>query len=246
MPIFDAHAYLESTPFTKAMATPAAVVRTQQRYDITAVVLISGLAARCDFVVGNKKLREQLHPPSGLYGYVTLNPAYPEESQEEMRTHLIRREFVGSVLFGQAGNPVTLDDVRDIVIAQRRFSKPMAIHTPDAESVHAAREIAAEFPSVKFILLGMGGDQWSTAIAAAKQTLNLYLEISGSMDADKIAQAAVALTPRKLLFGSGMPHQDVELTAGLIEDTSILTAADRSRIFYHNALSLFNTQASAE
>jgi predicted TIM-barrel fold metal-dependent hydrolase len=242
MPIFDAHAYLETTPFTKVMATAESVLRTQQRHDVAAVVLISGLAARCDFVAGNRRLREVLHPASGIYGYVVLNADYPEESQQEMQRYLLRREFVASVLFGHDGNPVLLDDVRDLINAQRRFFKPVAIHTPDADAVHAAREIAAEFPTMKFLLLGMGGDFWTSAISAAKQTMNLYLEVSGSLDSDKIAHAAATLTPRKLIFGSSMPHQDISLTVGLVEDAPALTQADRSRIFYHNALSLFNTK----
>ncbi|MCW3061089.1 MAG: putative metal-dependent hydrolase of the TIM-barrel fold, partial [Capsulimonas sp.] len=182
MDYFDAHAYLADTALSSAMAAPDRVAATFAKSGITGAALISGLAASCDFITGNARLRQILNPAAGLYGYVTLNAGYPDESQEEQRKHLGRREFVASVLFGHDDYPVTLSDSREILNAQRRYTKPMAIHAPNAAAVHAAREIAAEFPSMKFVLLGMGGDSWHAAVAAAKQNLNIYLEISGSMD----------------------------------------------------------------
>jgi predicted TIM-barrel fold metal-dependent hydrolase len=105
--------------------------------------------------------------------------------------------------------------------------------------VHCARQIAAEFPSMKFILLTMGGNDWHTAVIAAKQHLNIYLELSGSLDTDKIAHAAATLTPRKVLYGSGIPFNDPQLTLGLVADTASLTNFDRNRILAENAQTLF-------
>ena len=246
MPIFDAHAYLAETPFSRAMASPESVLNTMRRHDITAVALTAGLAADCDFIAGNRRLREALDPAQGVFGYLTLNAGYPEESMEEQRKLLMRREFVGAVLFGHDENPVTLDDARDILNAHRRYTKPMAIHAPDADAVHAARQIAAEFTAMRFILLTMGGEDWRAAVAAAKQHLNLYLEISGSLDSDKVAVAAATLTPRKLLYGSGLPHADPQLTLGLVEETTTLTGFDRRRVLADNAQTLFHAEPETE
>ena len=243
MPIFDCHAYFTETAFTQAMARPETVAPTLRRSQIDTVALISGLGAQCDFIAGNRRLRDVLNPAAGLLGYVTLNADYPAESQEEQRRYLLRPEFVGGVMFGHGGNPVTVDDAREILNAHRRYTKPMAIHTPDADAVYAARQIAAEFPAMKFVLLTMGGEGWRTSVAAAKQHLNLYLEISGSLDADKIAHAAATLTPRKLLYGSGLPHSDAELTLALVEEAGGITSGDRDRILSQNAMALFNAHA---
>lgn len=243
MPAFDAHAYLGATPFSSAMAYREAVLHTMQRYDIDGVALISGLAANCDFVAGNSQLREVLDPASGLYGYLTLNAGYPTESLEEQRRYLTRPEFVGGVLFGHGDTPVTADTARDILNAHRRYSKPMAVHVPDLAAVQAMRQIATEFPAMKFVLLTMGGEDWHAAIVAAKQHLNMYVEISGSRDSDKVAQAAATLTPRKLLFGSGLPDGDPSLTLGLVAEARGLTNFDRARILSQNAQGLFNLQS---
>ncbi|MDQ2799542.1 MAG: amidohydrolase family protein [Armatimonadota bacterium] len=246
MPNFDAHAYLGETPFSNAMATRAAIQQTMQQHDLSAVALISALAARCDFVTGNRQLREVIDPSSGMFGYLTLNTGYPVESQEDQRRYLGQRGFVAGVLFGHDGNPVTLEDSRDILNAHRRYTKPMAIHVPNAAAVHAARQIAAEYPTMKFVLLSMGGEDWHVALTAARQHLNLYLDISGSLDADKVAQAAATITPRKLLFGSGLPYANPQSILALVESASALTRVDRERILSGNAVALFGTQDDGE
>jgi len=246
MPIFDSHAYLADTSLSHAMASQQAVLSTMQRYKFDSVALISGTAASCDFVSGNQRLREVLNVDQGLYGYVTLNAGYPAESLEEQRKHMTRREFVAGLLFGHDGVPVTLADAREILNAQRRFMKPMAIHVPNAEAAIAMHEIAAEFPAMKFILLTMGGEDWHSAVAAAKRHVNLYLEISGTLDSDKIAYATSMLTPRKVLYGSCLPYSDPQLTIGLVEETKTLTANDRNRVYYQNAQQLFIVERESD
>lgn len=240
MALFDAHAYWLDSQLTHAAATRDQIVAAMRAYEASQIALISGLAARCDFVAGNRALSEVLDPEAGIYGYAVMSQDYSDESQHEMRRWMPRSEFLGAVMFGHGGQPVTVDDARDILNAYRRFTKPMAINVPDADAVHAARVIAAEFPAMKFILLGMGGDSWRTAVGVAKKYLNVYLEISGSLDSDKVAHAAEALTPRKVLFGSGFPMADPQAILGLLDSAPTITNADRDRIRSQNALSLFN------
>jgi predicted TIM-barrel fold metal-dependent hydrolase len=244
MPTFDAHAYLSQTPYSSTMATRDAVLQTMRRSGIDTIALISGLGVKCDFVVGNRHLREVIDANAGLYGYLTLNADYPTESQEEQRRYLLRPEFVAGVMFGHNGNPVTVDMARDILTAHRRYSKPMAIHVPNADAIHAVRGIVTEFPAMKFLLLTMGGEEWRAAVATARQHLNVYLEISGSLDADKIAHASAVITPRKLLFGSGLPDRDPEMTLALVAEAAGLTGSDRARILSSNAQAFFNAQAA--
>ncbi len=246
MPIFDVQAYLGDVPFSSAMATREAVLQTMRQSEITGAALISALAADCDFVTGNRRLREIVSPEDGLFGWVTLNVGYPAESQEEQRRHEMRRGMIGAALFGHEGHPVTLEDAREILNAQRRYSKPVAISVLDGEAIRAGREIAAAFPSMKFVFLGMGGDDWRSAVAVAKQHLNVYLEITGSLDSDKIARTASILTPRKLLFGSGLPYGSPTLTRALVESDPTLTRADRGRILSENAIALLRAQVEPE
>ena len=246
MSIFDAHAYFGDTPFSNSMATRETILTTLRGRETTGAALISALAANCDFVTGNRRLREIVSPESGLFGWVTLNAGYPAESQEEQRRHEMKRGMVGAALFGHNGRPVILEDAREILNAQRRYAKPVALHVPDGDAVHAGREIAAAFPAMKFLWLQMGGDDWRSSVAAAKQHLNIYLEISGSLDADKIAYASSVLTPRKLIYGSGQPEGDPALPRALVETGSTLTRPDRNRILSENAVALLRAVVETE
>lgn len=246
MPIFDAHVYYGETPFSAAMATREAVLSSLHRREITGAALISTLAADCDFVTGNRRLREVVSVEDGLFGWVTLNAGYPAESQEEQRRYEMKRGMVGAAMFGHNGRPVILEDAREILNAQRRYAKPVALHVPDADAVHAGREIAAAFPAMKFLWLAMGGDDWRSAVAVAKQHLNIYLEISGSLDADKIAFASSVLTPRKLVYGSGQPQADPALPRALVETSPTLTRPDRNRILSENAVALLRAVVEPE
>jgi len=246
MPTFDVHAFYGATPFSSSMATRDSILTTLRGAGLDGAALISGLAADCDFVAGNRQLREIVSPEDGLFGWVTLNAGYSVESQEEQRRHLNRRGMVGAALFGTPGRPVTLTDAREILNAQRRYAKPVAVSVPDADAVHAARLIAAEFPAMRFVFLGMGGEDWRTAVAVAKQHLNVYLEVSGSLDADKVAQASSVVTARKLLYGSGLPHGSPHLTRALVESAPTLTRPDRGRILSENAVALLRTAVEPE
>ncbi len=246
MPTFDVHAYYGETLFSSSMASPEAVRQSLAQTNTDAVALISTLAADCDFVAGNLALRPALHADSGVYGWVTLNAGYSDLSQEEQRRYLGRREFVGAVMFGADGRPVTLDDAREVLNAHRRYTKPMALFAPDGDAVHAATRIATEFPAMRFLLLGMGGDDWRAAVAAAHRHLNIFLELSGSLDADKVSLASASLTPRKLLYGSGAPRRDPAQAQALVSDAAGLTASDRSRILSLNAGAFLNVQPDAE
>jgi predicted TIM-barrel fold metal-dependent hydrolase len=204
------------------------------------------MAASCDFLSGNRHLQQVVSREQGIYGFVTLNADYPEQSIQSQRAYLSKKEFLGAVLFQPQDGALTYNDVHEIVNAQRRYTKPLLIHTPNLEAIHGAREIAEHLPQMRIVLLTMGGDNWHAAVDVAKAHVNVNLEVSGSLDSDKIAYAANALSSRRMLFGSGLPHADPYLTMGLIEGTELLSASDRARILRQNAMALFGLEAQDE
>ena len=105
----------------------------------------------------------------------------------------------------------------------------------------SVRAIAAEFPTMQIVMLGMGGDAWRSAVEAAKKHVNIHLDISGSRDVDKISHAYSTIAARRLLFGSGMPFAEPPLYEVLIAESKVLTTNDRNRVFRQNAAALFHT-----
>ncbi len=246
MPIFDIHSYLATLPFTDNMADRQHILESMARFGIGRVGLLSHLAVSCDMVEGNRLLSTVTSVDDGVLGYVTLKSEFPEESLQEQRAYLSRHDFIGAAIFPPPNKPVTFEDAQDLINAHRRFAKPLLISTPNGDAVHAVRKIASEFPQMKIILLGMGGEDWRAAVEAAKKHVNLYLDISGSLDSDKIAHTAAALTSRRLLFGSGSPFCDPNLFVGFVEDSPTLTSADKQRIFARNAVATFASDVSAD
>jgi hypothetical protein len=62
MPTFDVHAYYGATPFSNATATREAILATMRRAEIDGAAFVSALAADCDFITGNRRLREIVSP----------------------------------------------------------------------------------------------------------------------------------------------------------------------------------------
>jgi hypothetical protein len=246
MPVFDAHAYLTSAAFFDATRTREHVLSAMDRFELDAIALVSHVGITCDYAEGNHNLREVVDAEAGIFAYVTLNTEFQDESMQEQRLYLSKREFIGSLLVSGPGQRVSLSRARDIVNAQRRYVKPVALMPQGTDEVVAATAIAEEFNQIKFIWLGMGGDGWRAAIDSAKKCLNVHLEISGNLDAEKIAYAVTSISARRLHFGSALPFGDPSIYKGMVDECDILTTSDRNRIFLDNSLALFQINAEVE
>ena len=122
----------------------------------------------------------------------------------------------------------------------------MLIYAADREGLRAVRQIAEEFDQTKIVILNMGGNDWHAAVQAAKLHANIFLDISGALDADKLSHTVAAISARKLLFGSSLPNADPSLYVGMLNETAALSQSDRRRIAFQNALTLFNIEAELE
>ncbi|MHB1456204.1 MAG: amidohydrolase family protein [Armatimonadota bacterium] len=197
------------------------VLASMDKYGIDKAVLVSTLAVNADFRLGAKEMFDAIKSNDRLYGYLPVNPSYPEDTVQLMRSVMSSSKFVAAALFQGSTRPYpNLEDYRYILNAYRRFGKPVFVNTPDAQSVAAAEEIAKEFGTIKFIYGSMGGDEWQRAISNNKQ-LNVYLEASGSFDADKIEAAVTNLGPHRVLFGSNAPFSDPASMLALVQSSNI-------------------------
>lgn len=240
MPKIDCHTYVAPTPFSENMAAKDKILESMQRFDLEAVVLVSSLGTECDLLNGNKQLKQFVSDAEGIYAYVTVNADYPEQSIEQQRAYLTKPEFVGALFAPPAGRSLLLEEIREITNAQRRYGKPLAFRTRNLDDVNSVRAVAEAFPTIQIVLLGMGGDAWRSAVEAAKKFVNVHLDISGSLDADKISYAYSTIAARRLLFGSGLPFSEPSVYEVLVNESKVLTTNDRKRIFRQNASALFH------
>jgi uncharacterized protein len=239
MAIFDVRAQIGTTPIWGAPFSDAHLLRTMQKYGIEQSIVSSTLAGTCDVARGNAQLFQAIKDKPSLYGCITVNVHYTQESIVEMRRYLNKPNFAAMAIFsGEQGRSVTLDESEDILNAYRRYRRPVLIRTESRADVLAANEIAKAFPGVKVVLLSMGGDSWRNAAACAHKTLNIVLEISGSHNTDKIKHCAELIGAHRMVYGSDLPFADPAVTIGVVEDSDI-SDSDKQMIFSGTAGRVF-------
>ena len=245
MAIIDVRVQIGTTPIWGTPFTEGHLIRMMDKYGIERCIASSTIANTCDFVRGNAQVKE-IAGKGRIYGCVVVNTQYPSLSIEDMRRYLPMDVFAALLIrSGAPGRAVTLDECSDILNSHRRFGKPVLIETSDREGVLAADEIARTFTGIKFVLLSMGGGAWRTAVAAAEKTLNLVLEVSGSLSPDKVKLAAEAVGAHRMVYGSNLPLADPAVTIGLVEDAQI-SDSDKNAIFEGSAKRLFGWARSTE
>lgn len=239
MAIIDVHAEIGTTPLWGVPFTDANLARSMQKYGVERCVVSSTIGNSCDFQRGNEQIGRVVKSQKAMLGCVVVNINYPEQSQADMHSYLGEDTFAGMLL--SSGVPrrcVTLAEAEELLNAYRRFVKPVFLHVPDQASLLAANEIARSFSAMKFVLLGMGGEDWRMAAVLAERTLNLVLEVSGSFSPDKIKFAAERIGSHRIVYGSGLPYVDPSVVIGLVQDADI-SDADKRNIFENSARRLF-------
>jgi predicted TIM-barrel fold metal-dependent hydrolase len=240
MPIFDTHTYLEGYILPGINQNAAQVTEMLRARGIERAVLMASRAARVDPLSGNRILKAMVDQTPGLYGCLVAHLNRVDASVQAIRDLLGGRKFLGTLLTSldpeQPLHPLVADEV---LIACRRYQKPIFVLTPNAACVDVALHMAKTYNMHKFIFIGMGGNDWRTGIAAAHEAVNIFLETSGVLDRIKIPAAAEVIGSHRILFGSGCPHLDPAAALGLLQDSD-LSATDQRRILHENAAKLFN------
>jgi predicted TIM-barrel fold metal-dependent hydrolase len=240
MAIIDCHVYMEGNVLPGVNQNGAQLGALLQSRGIDRAVVQSARAALVDPLTGNRILKATLDQHPNLYGCLVAHLNRVDASLQTVKDLLGSRNFVGVLLTGtnpaEPLHPLLADEILN---ACRRYQKPVLLHTPNAACVEVNLQIAKTYNMHKFVFLGMGGADWRNGIAAAHQSVNIFLETSGALDRAKIAAAVEVVGPHRVLFGSSLPTLDPAAALGLVKDATI-TATEQRRILYDNAYRLFN------
>src|SRR5258708_4625212 len=241
--VFDVQSYFGGGVIPGVAASPNAIGAAAREREMDGVVLLSNHARYVDPLSGNRILRKVIERAPELYGCLVTHVNRVDSSITVMRDQMAFRKFVGMAVTGvRTDEPVTKMVSDEIINAYRRYGKPLFLFTPNGECVQSALEIAKGFSMLKVVFLGMGGNDWRIAIAAAHSSTNVLLETSGAMDRAKIPAAIEAIGAHRVLFGSGSPKVDAAAVMGLIQDSGLSEDA-RRKILYENADKLFGLAA---
>ncbi len=240
MAIFDVNLNLEGYPIPGVNQNPAQIYEGLQRRGIESGIVFSARAAQVDPLSGNRILKAMLDSVPQLFAGLTAHTNRIDASLQSIKDLLGNRRVVAVRLVSnnpqEPLHPLVSDEILN---ACRRYQKPIFLPTPNAACVEAALHLAKTYSMHKFVFVGMGGDHWRTAIAAADQAVNIFLETSGPLDRAKIPPAIEAVGSHRVLFGSNLPFRDPLAALGLLQDNE-LSPMDRRRLLYDNAVKLFS------
>ena len=241
MPVFDVHTYMEGFLIPGVNQNADQISQTLTSRRIERGIVFSARAAQADPLTGNRILKGMVEQQKGLFGGVVAHLNRIDASLQSIRELMTSPRILGLMLVTtRPGEPLVPQVAEEILSVARRYHKPVFVHTPNAACVHIALQLAQKYNTHKFVFLGMGGMDWRSGIAAASQSSNIFLEISGPLDRAKIPAAIEGIGQNRVLFGSGMPQMDPAAALGLIDDSDIATEG-RKRILQENAKRLFNT-----
>jgi predicted TIM-barrel fold metal-dependent hydrolase len=250
MKCIDVHCYYGIWPFPIWDMSIGDILEIMKPLEMEKCILMSAQSILYDFVAGNAELAEAIRGHANLYGYVYVNMHYPELSLLEMEKYLGLGQFVGLKYNGEYSRAPASAPENDAIfdLLEKQYQKPLLLHTwglPEhgntvAYSLPAqALELVRRHPRLKVVMGHMGGTEWMSAIRAARQSDNLYLDTCASYaDRDKVAAAVRALGPERVLFGSGMTENNPFMQKGVVLDADI-SDREKEMVLYENARRVF-------
>ena len=184
--------------------------------------------------------------PDRFVGYTCVNPRYgEEEALEQLEKHLLRGNHKGIKIHPCNSNyPAYGFGYRPVWEFANQHGLPVLSHTWLDESQDKPAmfvPIAKEFPRVKVILGHSGGsiDGMETAIDAAKEAGNIYLDLCCSNMPDGIIELMVKeVGAERVLFGTDTWFFDGRAKIGQVAAARI-PDADKRKILGLNAKRLF-------
>ena len=250
MKCIDVHCYYGTWPFPILDMSVGDILDMMKTLDMEKCIMMSAQSILYDFVEGNAELAEVVSKHANLYGYVYVNMHYPELSLLEMEKYLGSDRFVGLKYNGEYSRaPVSAPENEQIFdLLEKKYKKPLLLHTwglPEHGNVMAyslpsqAVELVQRHPKLKVVMGHMGGTEWMSAIRAARQSNNLYLDTCASYaDRDKVGTAVKTLGADRVLFGSGMTENNPFMQKQVVLDADI-TDREKERVLYENARQVF-------
>jgi len=240
MAIIDAHAYLGRWPTPVAALDADELELLMKQFGITRCCVASSAAVMGDLAAGNRAVAEAIEGRPALLGYCVINPNFLDLSTEEATRCLRQPNFVG-VKIHAAYDRQPFDSLatRELLKRLMRYDRPILLEPETIEDLEAVQRVAAEYPTEKFVIVGMMRDAWQEAVQLAAGRTNVVFLCGGAhAERDAVKHASEAIGPHRVIFGSGAPLAHPVYALGMVRDAD-LSAGLKDRILQGAACRLF-------
>lgn len=166
-----------------------------------------------DYRHGNDMVKEAVTVhPDRFFGYVTVNPNFPEDMQNELDRCFDVPGFIGIKTHPAChGQPIDYKNYRAAFETADKKGCPFLIHTWGAANVVTVSKLADDYTNIIFIIGHGGADTpgFEKAIEVVASRKNLYIDVAiSNVREGNVEWLVKEMGSKKILFGSDMPFFD--------------------------------------
>ncbi|HBG75327.1 amidohydrolase family protein [Eubacteriales bacterium mix99] len=222
IPVIDCHNHIG---LWKAFHIPdpsaEGMLSGMNRLGIDKVCVTAHSSIGPDYHFGNDMVMDAVaRYPDRFLGYVTVNPNYPEDMEQEIRRCLPVKGFIGIKLHPSChGSAVDNTNYTAAFEAAQKGKLPILIHIWGRENVADVDRLSDRYPDAQFIMAHAGGDVLSMgyALEVAGRHANVYVDVAVSTAYEGNVEWFVReIGSKKVLFGTDMPFLDPRPTFGRV------------------------------
>jgi uncharacterized protein len=242
--IIDLHVHHgKINPVPSGTESADGIIRNMDRCGLKAAILTSVWSCYGEVKRGNKAVSEACAQfPGRLFGYLTLDPKYPEEIQSEIELYGNNPAFRGIKLHEL--HEVDIADPRHNIIFSFADKKGWFLLCHASNDPVKWEKICTTYKNAKFIVAHSGArdprflEEVYKLAALTHKCKNLYLDCaSSSMTPGALERLTAVAGADHLTYGSDFPMFDFSYETGRILCSS-LNEEEKELILYGNAKKL--------
>lgn len=199
-----------------------------------------------DYIYGNTMVLNTVkHYPERFWGYVTINPNYEEDIEDELSRCLAVDGIIGIKIHPSChGCQIDYKNYQPVYEIANSNKYPILIHVWGNSAVKTVDKLAGQYPNAIFIM-GHGGadiDAMFTAIEVVNKRDNVYVDLAISKVREGNVEWLVKeMGSSKILYGTDMPFFDPRPAFGRLAFAEI-SDEEKKNIFGLNMDSLLNVR----
>ena len=251
--IIDLHVHQANYHAPSGTENAVDIIRNMDRCGIKTVIITSIGGCFGEVKRGNRAVNDACERyPGRIFGYLTLDPKYPDEIHDQINRYADNSSFRGIKLHLEK-HEVELNDRRNEIIYSLADRKgwPLLIHDryfsfPDGVNPEDWEKVCTKYKNANFLMAHTGGmdpasgEKVQRLAELARKHKNLYFDLAAShVFPGALERLASIAGAEQIVYGSDYPMFDFAFETGRVISSS-LSEEEKDMIFFKNARKLID------